>query len=144
MNRQFPYILIVDDDPEDQEMLVEQVLVQDPDMQMECVADGTQALSYLEDCNAGELPVIMVIDYQMPDMTGEKLLKLLHSEARYENIVKIVWSTSTNESYVNPCMNVGAKAYFRKPNDIAELDRFVSYLTELFNNRCKSMEDMIR
>ena len=98
------------------------------DMRIEHAGNGIQALTYLEEWRDEDLPVIMMVDYQMPDMTGAELLTLRGTRSRCHNIMKIMWSTSDREEYVDRCKQLGASAYYRKRNNIAELTKVMNYL----------------
>jgi CheY-like chemotaxis protein len=58
------------------------------------------------------------LDYNLPEVDGAQLLGLLTGKKRYDEIPKIVWSTSNSPLYRRLCLEMGAKAYFVKPNDL--------------------------
>jgi CheY-like chemotaxis protein len=135
MTRKSPYILITDDDPEDQEMLVDRFQRRNPGIGVECLPNGHDALNYLRNCPLAELPLLMVIDYKMPGLTGADVLKSIRDDDRYKNIPKIIWSTSNNSEYIDKCMQNGADKYFAKPSDMTGFDRMIDYLTHLFDTK---------
>lgn len=134
-----PYILVADDDPDDQEMLAERFRRSHPDIQFRWLANGYEVLDYLRSCSNEELPQLMVIDYKMPGMTGAEVLQCIQHEERFRHIPKVVWSTSDNKEYVDKALNSGADNYFAKPADMASFDRLVGKLTELFRAGKKKM-----
>ena len=127
-----PYILVADDDPDDQEMLAERFRRSDPTVRFRWVANGYEVLDFLRSCPNEELPRLMVIDYKMPGMTGAEVLQCIQHEERFRQIPKVVWSTSANKEYVDKALNSGADDYFAKPADMASFDKLVGQLTELF------------
>lgn len=133
MSPKAPYILVTDDDPEDQEMLADHFRRRNPGIGVECLQNGYAALTYLRNCPSTELPLLMVIDYKMPGLTGADVLKSIRDDGRYKDIPKIIWSTSNNREYIDKCMQNGADKYFAKPNDMSEFDKMIDYLTRLFN-----------
>jgi hypothetical protein len=56
MKKQPSYILVADDDPEDQEMLAEEFRRRNPAVEVKCLADGYQVLDYLRVCSTEDLP----------------------------------------------------------------------------------------
>lgn len=131
MSTQSPYIVFADDDGDDQEMLADRFLKSHPAMAFKFFKDGSEVLQYLEDCPVGELPYLLLLDYKMPRLTGVEVLKALHNDHRYDQIHKIVWSTSGNNEYVSQCLLFGAKRYFTKPTNMQELDTIVQQLSQL-------------
>ena len=72
-------------------------------------------LAFLEKAKDDELPSLIVLDYNMPNMNGAEVLEQLSKDPRYKKIPKIIWSTSNNSSYIKECMEKGATTYFVKP-----------------------------
>jgi CheY-like chemotaxis protein len=134
-----PYILVADDDPDDQEMLAERFQRSHPDIRFRWLANGYEVLDYLRSCSNEELPQLMVIDYKMPGMTGAEVLQCIQHEERFRHIPKVIWSTSDNKEYVDKALNSGADNYFAKPADMASFDRLVGKLIELFRAGKKKM-----
>jgi CheY-like chemotaxis protein len=123
-----PYIAFADDDPDDQELLANQFLKRHPGTSIRFFNNGEEITRYLEQCPTAELPVIVLLDYQMPFRTGADVLKALQENKRYDRVCKIVWSTSGNDQYVSECGRYGIEKYFIKPNNMQELDVIISEL----------------
>ena len=113
-------ILLVDDDPEDTELLTEAILEISPEARVNSIVDGAKALSWLQACPAEELPSLMILDYNMPRLSGIEVLNRLCAEPRYTTIPVIVWSTSSEQRYKTDCLTKGASDYFIKPNNMNE------------------------
>jgi CheY-like chemotaxis protein len=126
-----PYIMIVDDDDEDAQMLADRFCSLNPQMKAECFSNGQQAFSALAGKDAEELPFALVTDYKMPYMSGPELLSILRPDIRYNQIVKIVLSSSANTSHIQECLRLGAEKYFLKPSNMKQLDSIMDYLTDL-------------
>jgi CheY-like chemotaxis protein len=132
MTKQQPYILVADDDPEDQEMLAEQFRRRNPDVEVIFLADGYQVLDYLRVCPTENLPEGMVVDYKMPGITGAEVFQTLQHEERYRKIPKVIWSTSNNQEYIDRSLSSGADKFFTKPVDMRTFDKMVDFLSHLF------------
>ncbi|MGN6399615.1 MAG: response regulator [Flavisolibacter sp.] len=124
-------ILLADDDVEDLELLQEALLQLQPQARLHAVTNGNMVLDYLEQTERAELPCLIVLDYNMPEINGAELLQQLGNEPRYQDIPKAVWSTSNSELYVKECMKNGAAAYFVKPASNKQLLELANQLLEL-------------
>jgi CheY-like chemotaxis protein len=129
-----PYILVADDDPDDQEMLAERFSRSDPDIRFRWMSNGYEVLDFLRTCPADDLPGLMVIDYKMPGITGAEVLQGIQHEERFRRIPKVIWSTSDNQEYIDHALNSGADDYFAKPADMASFDKLVGQLIQLFRS----------
>ena len=127
-----PYILIADDDPEDQEMIIDLLQERLPDADIKTIPNGREVMEWLADCAGNELPSLMLLDYKMPGMTGAEVLRATERDPNYRPIPKVIWSTSSNPEYIGICMRLGAIQYFVKPNDLAGLVRIADTLRDLY------------
>ena len=132
MNNERSYILVADDDPEDQEVLADRFRRSNPDVGFRWMANGYEVLDFLRTCPTENLPQLMVIDYKMPGITGAEVLQSIQHEERYRHIPKVVWSTSNNREYVDRALNSGADGFFPKPADLPAFDKLVLRLSQLF------------
>lgn len=115
MPQQQKFILLADDDQEDLELLTEVILEIEKDTRLHTVNNGSMVLDFLQKAKDNELPSLIVLDYNMPNMNGAEVLEQLCKDERYQKIPKIIWSTSNSSSYIKECMKKGATAYFVKP-----------------------------
>ena len=88
-----------------------------------CFTNGRQMLDELESMPDGALPSLIVLDYNLPILSGAEILKLLSQNGRYKNIPKIIWSTSNSPSFKSRCLENGAADYIVKPSDVEGLKR---------------------
>ena len=116
-----PFLLVVDDDPDDQEMLVEYMTQLDPSLVIKCFGSGIEMLDFLSASDVSELPKMLLLDYSMPVLNGAEVLEAMALIPKYQAIQKIIWSTSDNQAYVHKCLSNGAERYFKKPSSLDEL-----------------------
>ena len=128
------YILLADDDAEDREMFADRFQQRNPEATVECVTSGYEALSYLHNCSSEDLPQLILVDYKMPGITGQEVLRKLQHDPRYARIAKVVWSTSNNQQYIDESLQSGAERYFTKPADMRGFDRMVDQISQLFRS----------
>lgn len=118
-------ILLADDDLEDQELFKETIIELEPLAQVQLVLNGKQVLEYLAKCMDSELPCLIILDYNMPELNGPRVLEILCSSSRYKTIPKLIWSTSNTSNYIKECLDKGAAEYFIKPSSMVELRKVV-------------------
>lgn len=127
------HLLFADDDPDDREMLCEKLHKIDPLMVVECCENGRQALDRLY--HTAALPDLLLIDYQMPLLTGADVLEALQSHSQYHPLLKVVWSTSNDRAYADKCIRLGAHYYLPKPFDIRNLNRIACFVHALASEK---------
>lgn len=133
-----PYILSIEDNPDDFEIISRSLHKVAPDRVIRQCESGDEALKFLRsqhepdatEANVG-LPRIILLDLNLPGTDGRDILKMIKNDARLKSIPVIIFSTSGNEKDIETCYNNGANAYLRKPStlegfiDIAQaLNRF--------------------
>jgi CheY-like chemotaxis protein len=127
-------ILLADDDPEDQEILEEEILKLEPSAKLQKVNSGKQALDYLLTCPGKGLPCLIVLDYAMPVFTAAEVLDHISGQSHLRDIPKVVWSSSRQPEHVKLCMDRGAMGYFIKPNKMSELTVIARKMLDLCAN----------
>ena len=113
-------ILIGEDDIDDQEILTEIFREFNKSFELHFINSGRKLISYLMEA-AHDAPCLILLDYNMPELNGEEILKRINADKRFENIPKIVWSTSNAANYKERCINAGAMEYLVKPSTIQSL-----------------------
>ena len=124
-------ILIAEDDPEDMELIVGAILVAEPTAHLHKFADGLSAVEYLRTRSEEDLPSLIILDYNMPGLTGAQVLRSISTEERYKLIPKVVLSTSNAALHKYECMRNGAAEYFVKPSSWKELNDLAKTILKL-------------
>jgi CheY-like chemotaxis protein len=114
-------ILLAEDDPDDQELIIHAFTELSPSFKLHIVNDGQEAIDFLSSTSDSKLPCLIVLDYNMPELNGAQVLQKLTNNKRYEHIPKIILSTSGNPRYIQDCLHKGAHAYRVKPDNFPEL-----------------------
>ena len=122
------FILLGEDDADDQEMLKEVFTSIDVTFILFFVNNGGEILSALEKLKDEQMPCLIVLDYNMPGLNGADILLELSRNERYKNIPKIVWSTSGSEKFRKICLDLGAIDYVIKPNNLDDLEKTARYM----------------
>ena len=87
--------------------------------------NGEEALKYLSDPNR-EKPFVILLDLNMPKMSGIEFLKIVKSNANLKMIPVIILTTSKEKQDVLDSFELGAAGYMIKPVDYA---KFVEVLS---------------
>ncbi|HYE53948.1 MAG TPA: response regulator [Chitinophagaceae bacterium] len=123
-------ILLADDDLEDLELIETAISSLQPKAILHTVTTGKAVIQYLSNQPDGELPCIIILDYNMPELTGSQVLSIICGQKRYDHIPKIVLSTSNAPHYLQECLNNGATEYLVKPNNMAGLIRLAEKMLD--------------
>lgn len=114
-------ILIGEDDLDDQEFLKEIFASIDDSYSLIFADNGSQLLNHLGNIDDNELPCLILLDYNMPELNGAEILKELKKRSRYNDIPKVIWSTSKSSTYKDICLELGANDYVVKPSNVNAL-----------------------
>ncbi len=125
------FILLGEDDSDDQEMLKEVFSTIDNSFILLFVNNGKEVVSALEKLREDQMPCLIVLDYNMPGLNGAEILKEVGHNERYKNIPKIVWSTSGSDKFKKLCLELGAVDYVIKPNNTADLEKIARYMLSI-------------
>ena len=125
------FILLGEDDADDQDMLKEVFTSIDTAFVLFFVNNGGEIISALEKLKDDQMPCLIVLDYNMPGLNAADILRELSTNKRYKNIPKVVWSTAGSEKFRSLCLELGALDYVIKPNNITDLERIARYMLSL-------------
>ena len=127
-------ILLVEDSPDDQELI--RMAIEDGHIANEIVSvnDGAQALDYLfgrgtfAGRDVSDTPLVILLDIKLPKVNGLEVLQQLRANPQ-TSLIPVVMLTSSNEerdilaSYEN-----GVNSYVRKPVDFDQFTEAVKQL----------------
>jgi DNA-binding response OmpR family regulator len=74
---------------------------------------------------AGRRPDLLVLDINMPEVTGIDFLEFVRSRAEFKHIPVVMLSTETADLQVDEALRLGANDFIFKPVTIEELERAV-------------------
>jgi two-component system response regulator len=121
-------VLVMVDDDEDDCLLVEAALYEALfKCDFYCVMDGLEVLDYLNrrglyhDPDSSPRPDIILLDLNLPSMSGREVLRKLKLDQRFRSIPVIILTTSSSEEDINFCYDVGANTYIIKEPSFAGL-----------------------
>lgn len=125
-------ILLVEDNPADVLLTEEAFEEADFPHVLHTARDGVDALEVLRGSagQAGVRPDVILLDLNMPRMSGLELLDVLKEDEHLRTIPVIVLTTSRAETDIWRSYNLHANAYIPKPVSIEE---FVEVIRSLGN-----------
>lgn len=111
------YTLLLIDDDEDIRLILTSVLASIDGLTILQAENGAEAKSLLQN----NLVNGVLLDYQLPDISGEELLQELRADPSTGAPDIIMLSARDEESLVEGWISLGAKAVFKKPFNPFEL-----------------------
>jgi CheY-like chemotaxis protein len=109
-------ILLVDDDEDDRQIFTEIVSDVDPQTGVEFAENGLEMIALLNKMSEDDLPGMILLDQNMPRMTGKESLIYLKESPRYQHIPTIVYSTYQVRDFYQECLELGAQDVVAKPD----------------------------
>lgn len=128
-------ILLVEDDPGDVALVTEALASQRLASTLRSVPDGVEALRFLrrEGRYGGEpRPDLILLDLDLPGMTGREVLTVVKSDDDLRLIPVVVFTTSAVDGDVLDSYAAHANACVTKPTDLLELERVMAKISSFY------------
>jgi len=80
--------------------------------------DGTSALAYILDAEEGPArngPALILLDLNLPDMSGTDILKRIKDEPRLRRTPVVILTTTDDKQEIQHCYDLGCNVYITKP-----------------------------
>lgn len=133
--------LLVDDDNDDSDLIVEVLNEMDAPINYTYAMEGSEAFELIEN---GYLPSIIFLDINMPGMDGWKCLKQFKNNKIAKDIPVIMYSTSSFQHEIDKAFELGALAFFTKPNHYSLLKKnILMVLNALQENKIQSLDKTV-
>lgn len=114
--KRMPYLAYAEDDADDQQDMKRLLADIDPNIQLKIFGNGLELVQFLSSLKADEeRPEIIFLDVNMPIWDGVRTLQALKSDAQFNGIPVIMWSTSTLQRDIDLAHRLGAAAFVTKP-----------------------------
>lgn len=120
-------ILLIEDDIDDIDLLKDALNESNISYKMEVIMEGDKVYTYLT--AADKLPEIIVMDLNLPKISGRELLIKIKSST-FTEIPLVVLTTSSSKDDIDYCNNMGISKYITKP---ATIEGWNATITSILN-----------
>ncbi len=113
-------ILLIEDDPGHARLIEKNVRRAGVNNAITPFTDGTAAMEHLFGTSPGggrrvQLPVLVLLDLNLPDMSGTDILARIKSDELLRRVPVIVLTTTDDKLEIQRCYDLGCNVYITKP-----------------------------
>lgn len=123
-------VLLVDDSPTDRFLAQEAFADQEATVDLTLCESGREALDYMHR-HRGQLPDVLLLDINMPGMTGFEVLAEMKQRPQLVHIPVVMLTTSQARTDVEAAYTLQASSYLVKSPDfgafLAQVEAFITY-----------------
>jgi CheY-like chemotaxis protein len=123
-------ILLIEDDPGHARLIEKNVRRAGVANDITHVADGTTALAHLFERGerAKQDPMLVLLDLNLPDMSGTEILSRIKADPVLRRTPVIVLTTTDDRLEIQRCYDLGCNVYITKP---VEYEGFAAAIRQL-------------
>lgn len=128
--RHLPWLLLVDDNPADVDLMCEALGDGDAVPEVRVARSGGEALQLLRRAADGELepPAFLLLDLNLPGIDGHSVLCAMRADAQLCHVPVVVFSSSSAPQDVLEAYRAGANCYLTKPLSLVQYRQAVRSL----------------
>ena len=126
-----PLILLLEDDPDEAELMRQAFVPHASKCELVVVEEGEQAVAWLTRAasSPGQSPFaelrLVILDLKLPGMAGDEVLRILKADPRLGHLPALVMTSSQLPGDVARVLAAGVQAVLRKPLTFTELTGLV-------------------
>jgi CheY-like chemotaxis protein len=127
-------ILLVEDNPYDEELTLRALKARNLAGRIHVVRDGAEALDFIF-CSgayagrrAKDMPKLVLLDLKLPKVDGLQVLERIKSDPQTHNIPVVVLSSSNQDRDILRSYRLGVNSYIVKPVDFRQFTQAVEQL----------------
>ncbi|HEY7841105.1 MAG TPA: response regulator [Gammaproteobacteria bacterium] len=127
-------ILLVEDNPDDEELTVRSLRKSGVANDIAIARDGSEAVEFLfcqgrhEGRSPEIMPAVVLLDLKLPKLSGIDVLKRMRADPRTQYIPVVVLTSSSEDEDMVRSYESGANSYVRKP---VNFEAFVQAVSQL-------------
>jgi two-component system, response regulator len=127
-------ILLVEDNPNDEELTLYALRKNNIFNQIQVVRDGAEALEYIfctgafADRQINAPPKVVLLDLKLPKVDGLEVLERIKADARTRIIPVVVLTSSQEERDIVESYQLGVNSYIVKPVDFEQFNEAVRHI----------------
>lgn len=118
--------MIIDDDEEDREFFCFALNLTHPTVKVIEAIDGEDGMKVLAEIS--ELPCCILLDQNMPRVSGLQFLKLIKETERLKHIPVIIYTTSKLHYDRERTLKLGAVDFVSKPDNLNDLYKVITHV----------------
>jgi CheY-like chemotaxis protein len=124
-------ILIIEDNPDDEELLLHQLRKAHLDQHVKVISDGRSAIEYLRETGSRNEEIIaLFLDLHLPIVSGLQVLEQVRLNEQTSDLPVIVVTSSNSPEDLEKCHRLGVSCYVQKP---ITLTTFSKAIADSFN-----------
>jgi CheY-like chemotaxis protein len=108
-------IVLIEDDPGHARLIEKNIRRAGVNNEIIHFESGTAGLEYF--ARVGGAPLLVLLDLNLPDMSGTQILGKLKSDEATKHIPVIVLTTTDDKVEIQKCYDLGCNVYITKPVD---------------------------
>ena len=132
MNEKLVTIIMVEDDEGHARLIEKNIRRAGVNNPIESFTNGTDAVNYLfgegKDNVAQGKALLILLDLNLPDMSGTEILKRVKESPGLRSTPVIVLTTTDDKAEIQRCYDLGANVYITKP---VNYDNFANAIRQL-------------
>ncbi|WFB37746.1 response regulator [Kiritimatiellota bacterium B12222] len=127
-------ILLVEDSPQDAELMIRALRKRNVANPLYLVKDGAEALDFLfckgdySDRSLTDPPRVILLDLKLPKVSGLEVLKKIKSDERTRTIPVVVVTSSREDPDIKAAYELGANSYVVK---MVDFDSFLECMSNI-------------
>jgi two-component system response regulator len=121
-------VVLVEDDPNDAELIMRVFRKHNMVNQIVLLKDGAEALDFFFGDGANDRPKVVLLDLKLPKVNGIEVLQQLKLDDRTKNIPVVVLTSSAENRDIKDAYRCGVNSYVTKPIRFEEFANAVSEL----------------
>jgi CheY-like chemotaxis protein len=99
------------------------------------IKDGKEAINYFEGLGKkGKIPSLVLLDVNLPKMSGHEVLFYIKNSDRYKSIPVIMLTTSSSEKDIAESYKNHVNCFITKPIDVADFMKAITKIEDFWIN----------
>jgi CheY-like chemotaxis protein len=129
------YRIVIVENDEDEQYFMREAFSEEISFDIISIAKNGDALFDWMERNENALPHLILSDLNMPGKNGYDIINGIRTNAAYQHIPVIITSTSSTQSIINKCLDLGAADYIVKPDTFIDYKPYVKRLYKLIEEK---------
>lgn len=124
-------IVLAEDDTDDQDMFREIVSELKEKVELVIHDNGEKLIQFMEQLRDDELPLLILLDQNMPRLKGSETVEQLRRIDRYRQIPAVIYTTYHDARFKDQCAGMGVELLL-KPDTFNGFGKMVTYLVNRY------------